>query len=144
MLAVASGNPKEINSLKDLTKDGVTVVLGDAESTPIGKIAKKALSNLKIYKKIDIQATTSTAPELTNAIEAGECDAVIVWKENVKSDKVEIVDTTDLDNYIKVIPAASLNCSENKESLKEFLNYLDTDEVKAVWEKYGYELVSEK
>ena len=144
VLAVASGNPKEINGLKDLTKDGVTVVLGDAESTPIGKIAKKALSNLKIYKKIDIQATTSTAPELTNAIEADECDAVIVWKENVKSDKVEIVDTTDLDNYIKVIPAASLNCSENEESLKEFLNYLDTDEVKAVWEKYGYELVSEK
>ena len=54
------------------------------------------------------------------------------------------IDTTDLDNYIKVIPAASLNCSENEESLKEFLNYLDTDEVKAVWEKYGYELVSEK
>ncbi|MGN1031957.1 MAG: molybdate ABC transporter substrate-binding protein [Intestinibacter sp.] len=144
VLAVASGNPKDIKGLNDLTKDDVTVVLADAESTPIGKIAKKALGDLKIYKKIKIEATTSTAPELTNAIEADECDAVIVWKENVKSDKVEIVDTTDLDNYIKVVPAASLNCSKNEESLKEFLAYLDTDEVKAIWEKYGYELAPEK
>lgn len=143
VLAVASGNPKDIKGLGDLTKDDVTVVLADAESTPIGKIAKKALGDLNIYKKVNIEATTSTAPELTNAIEAEECDAVIVWKENVKSDKVEIVDTTDLDNYVKVVPAASLNCSENKESLAEFLTYLDTDEAKAVWEKYGYELVSE-
>lgn len=143
VLAVASENPKQITGLNDLTKDDVTVVLADAESTPIGKIAKKALSDLNIYNKIKIEATTATAPELSNVLEAGECDAIIVWKENVKSNKIEIVDTSDLDNYIKVIPAASLNCSQNDEALKEFLAYLDTDEVKAIWEKYGYELAPE-
>lgn len=142
VLAVKNGNPKEITGLNDLTKDGVEVVLGDYEATPIGKIAKKALGDAKIFKKVNVVANTSTAPELTNAITSGECDATIVWKENVKGKDIEIVNTKDLDKYIKTVPAASLKCSENKESLTDFIKFLNDDKAKDIWKSFGYEVLN--
>ncbi|MGN1033541.1 MAG: molybdate ABC transporter substrate-binding protein [Intestinibacter sp.] len=145
VLAVAEGNPKDIKSLKDLTKEDVTVIIPDTEATPLGKLAKKAFEDLSIYDKVNIPATTTTALEVITAIEMGEADAAIAWKENIKedNDKVEIVETNDLDNYVKVITAAGLNFCQNEEGLKQFLDFLGTDEVNTIWEKYGYEALSQ-
>ncbi|MFA9462660.1 MAG: molybdate ABC transporter substrate-binding protein [Velocimicrobium sp.] len=140
VLVVAKENPKEINGLSDLTKDGVTFIMGDTESTPIGKIAKKALTEAGIFDSIDIEATTTTAPQLATAIAASEADAAIVWKENCKDDGIEIVDTTDLDASIKTIPAVTLNCSDDTETLGKFYEYLDTDAAKEIWISFGYEI----
>ena len=54
---------------------------------------------------------------------------------------MEIVDTKDLDPYIKTIPAASLSCASDKDALAAFNQYLDSDTVKEIWVKYGYEIV---
>lgn len=116
VLAVAAQNPKEITELEDLKREDVAFIMGDAESTPIGKIAKKALTDMGIFDQIHIQATTTTAPQLATAIGAGEADAAVVWKENCKADGVEIVDTEDLNAYIKTIPAVKLNCSQDKDA----------------------------
>ena len=42
VLAVQEGNPKNITGLSGLTGDGVSLIMGDVDSTPIGKIAKKS------------------------------------------------------------------------------------------------------
>lgn len=142
VLAVQKGNPKGITGLNDLTKEGIEILLGDAEATPIGKISNKALTDLGILDKVNILARSATAPELINALSLGECDAIIVWKENAGGDKIEIVDTTDLDKYIKTVPAASLTFSTDPDTLGAFLEYLDTDAAKAVWTKHGYEVLN--
>ncbi|MDV3428221.1 MAG: molybdate ABC transporter substrate-binding protein [Bacillota bacterium] len=138
VLAVASGNPKSIKGLSDLTKDGVSLIIGDTEATPIGKIAKKALSDLKIFNKVKIAATTTTAPQMTTAIAAGQADASIVWKENCNAKGVEVVNTTDLDKYVKTVPAAALKCTSDQAVVDAFMSYLDTDAAKQIWTKYGY------
>ena len=136
VLAVQEGNPKNITGLSGLTGDGVSLIMGDVDSTPIGKIAKKG-----IFDQVKIEATTATAPQMSAALAAGEADAAIVWKENCDAEGVEIVDTKDLDPYIKTIPAASLSCASDKDALAAFNQYLDTDTVKEIWVKYGYEIV---
>lgn len=140
VLAVQSGNPKNITGLSDLTKDGVALIMGDVDSTPIGKIGKKAMTDMGIFDKVHIEATTATAPQMSTALAAGEADAAIVWKENCDAKGVEIVDTKDLDPYIKTIPAASLACAGDKPALDAFNKYLDTDGAKDIWMKYGYEI----
>ncbi len=143
VLAVQAGNPMNIAGLSDLATADVRVVLGDAEATPIGKIADKALKELGILDQIQILSRSTTAPEIINALSLDECDAVIVWKENAtSSDAVEIVETTDLDPYVKTIPAASLTCSKDSETLSAFLDYLNSDEAKNIWQKYGYETLN--
>jgi molybdate transport system substrate-binding protein len=142
VLAVASGNPKSINGLSDLTKDGVSIIIGDTEATPIGKIAKKALSDAGIFDKVKITATTTTAPQMPIAIAAGEADAAIVWKENCNVKGVEVVKTTDLDKYVKTIPAATLKFTTDQTAVDAFMSYLDTDAAKQIWTNYGYEQIN--
>lgn len=104
VLAVQSGNPKNITSLAGLAEEGVSLIIGDIDSTPIGKIAKKALTDAGIFDKVQIEASTATAPQMATAIAAGEADAAIIWKENCDAQGVEIVDNSGLEDYIKPYP----------------------------------------
>ena len=142
VLAVQKGNPLGITGLADIAKSGVRVVLGDADSTPIGKIANKALTDASILDKVDVVARTTTAPEIFNALSMDQCDAIIVWKENVTSDTVEVVKTTDMDKYVKTVPAASLTYCDDADALSAFLDFLDTDAAKTIWTNYGYEILN--
>lgn len=141
VMIVEKGNPKGINGLADLTADGISFVMGDVDSTPIGKIAKKALTEAGIFDKVNIIATTTTAPQMATVVANKEADAAIIWKENSNVDGVEIVKTSDLDKLIKTIPAAELNCASDKEAVAAFNEYLDSDAAKEIWQNYGYELV---
>ncbi|WP_243134734.1 substrate-binding domain-containing protein [Acetobacterium wieringae] len=141
VLAVKSGNPLGITGLNDLTGTGVEVVLGDGEATPIGKIANKALTDLGILNNVNVVARAATAPEIANALSVDECNAIIIWKENVPAN-AEIVNTPDLNAYVKTVPAAKLSSSANTEALAAFMTYLDSDPVKTIWEKNGYEVLN--
>lgn len=138
VLAVQSGNPKNITSLAGLAEEDVSI--GDIDSTPIGKIAKKALTDAGIFDKVRIEASTATAPQMATAIAAGEADAAIIWKENCDAQGVEIVDNSGLEDYIKTIPAASLSCSADHDARQAFLAYLNSGDVQEIWLKYGYEI----
>lgn len=144
VLAVQKGNPKAIQGLQDLTKEGIRLVLGDVESTPIGKIADNALKDAKILDKVDIVSRALTAPPMATALANDECDAVIIWKENVNTELLDIVDTADLNTYVKKVPAASLSTSKDNEARDAFLNYLKSEKAIAIWEKYGYEIFASK
>ncbi len=141
VLVVKSGNPLGITGLEDLADGKVRVVLGDVESTPIGKIADKALTDAGILEEVNVVARTTTAPAIFNALTMDECDAIIVWKENVTDASVEIVDSPDMEKYIKTIPAASLSYCDDAEALSAFIEYLNTEEAHSVWTGYGYEVI---
>ena len=140
VLAVQSGNPKNITSLAGLAEEDVSLIIGDIDSTPIGKIAKKSLTDAGIFDKVQIEASTATAPQMATAIAAGEADAAIIWKENCDAQGVEIVDNSGLEDYIKTIPAASLSCSADHDARQAFLAYLNSGDVQEIWLKYGYEI----
>lgn len=142
VIAVPAGNPAGIRSIEDLGS-GAKLVFGDAEATPIGKIADAVLKDAGLTEKANILARTTTAPEMITALNAGEADAAIVWKENAEGkDGIEVLDIAGMENYIKVIPAASLSCSANADALAAFLEYLDTDAAHDIWTGYGYEIVA--
>ncbi len=140
VIAVQKGNPKGIKSVKDLAGD-VEVLVGDPKATPIGKIAQKIFAKEGIKDSVKIAAATPTAPQMATSLAAGEADAAIVWKENVKGDDVEIADVPEMEKYIKTIPAASLKTTKDADTLKAFEEFLQSDKAKEIWTKYGYELV---
>lgn len=141
VIAVQSGNPKNIKTIRDLANRSVSVLIGDPESTPIGKIAQKAFADAGIKDKVQIAAATATAPQMTTALAAGEADAAVVWKENVKGDGTEIADVKDMEKYIKTIPAAFLSTSKDTDTQKAFEEFLMSDEARNIWTEFGYELV---
>ena len=137
VLAVARGNPLGISGVRDLGRSGIRVVLGDAKATPRAKIADKAIADAGLTEKVNVVSRGVTAPSIFNALKVGECDAIIVWKENVSPD-MDIVADPAMDAYVKTIPAASLSVSENPEGQKLLLDFLNTDDAHAIWEKHGY------
>lgn len=140
VLAVAAGNPKNIAGLSDLANAEIVTVIGDAQSTPIGKIAVKAFEDAGITDAVNLAATTTTAPQLATLIGLGEADAAIIWKENCNAEGVEICETADMEKYIKVIPSARLTSCADAEAADAFSAYLMTDAAKEIWMSFGYEL----
>ena len=143
VIVVTEGNPKGITTLADFAKEDVRVVLGDNQATPIGKLADKALEKAGVLDQVNIIARSTTAPEIANTLALGECDASILWKENANIDGIEIVEDEEMTQFIKTIPAASLNCSQNQEALSAFLTFLDSKTTTDIWQNYGYELIAE-
>lgn len=140
VLAIFKDNPRGITGLKDLVSSEISTVIGDPESTPIGKIANKAFTDLGIKDSVTLLATTTTAPQLATLVSLGEADAAIVWKENCNVDNVEICNTQDLNSYIKIVPAAKLKFTTDTEASEAFDTFLETEAVKNIWTSYGYEL----
>ncbi len=140
VIAVQKGNPKGIKEIKDLAGN-VEVLVGDPKATPIGKIAHKIFEKEGIKDDVKIAAATPTAPQMATSLAAGEADAAIVWKENVKGDDVEIAEVEGMDKYIKTVPAASLKITKDKDTLKAFEEFLQSKKAQEIWTKYGYELV---
>ena len=141
VLAVSKGNPKGVNSLKSLTRGDVRVVMGDAQSTAIGKLSEKAFQDAGIKEALNITSTTTTAPQMATLLSMQEADAAILWKENC-GDGVDIVPTDDLKPYIKTIPAARLKFQSDNRAADAFSMFLDSDEAHEIWKSFGYELVS--
>ena len=62
VLAVASGNPKNIKGIADLARKDVVTVIGDPKSTPIGKIAMKAFGDFEVKEKVNLVFETTFGP----------------------------------------------------------------------------------
>lgn len=143
VLAVPADNPKNVTGLADLA-NCERVLIGDPESTPIGKIAQNALAKLGLWDALmegNVLTTTTTAPQISTALANNEGDAGIVWKENVTDDGAVIVETTDLDAFVKTIPSAQLTCASDEDAVAAFNEFLQSDTAWDIWADYGYERV---
>lgn len=142
VLAVPEGNPANIQTLADLPT-AQTILIGDPESTPIGKVAAKAMTDagvMEAVKKSGAITTSTTAPQIAQALAQGEGDAGIVWKENATKANVTILENSGMEDYVKVIPCALLTSAANAEATDAFQDFLQTEEAQAIWTSYGYEL----
>jgi len=141
VLAVPQGNPAGIKSLDDLKKPGTKIVLGDLETNPLGKLAKKILTKKGIYDQVEPNVVTraATVNEMFVYLEMKQVDAAIIWEDNlVGNEKIEIVETSDFDEHIKEVPVTTLKCSENPELATQFMDFVSSSEGIKIWEKWGF------
>ena len=142
VIAVPEGNPAGVTCLNDLTKPGVKVVLGDSKAAAIGKIADKVLEKNEIFDAVDanVIARSATVNELVVYICMGTADASIIWKASLigTESETDIIEIPTEQNIIKVIPIGTLTFSENKEYAREFVDFVTSDEGRAVFEKHGF------
>jgi molybdate transport system substrate-binding protein len=115
--------------------------IGDPKHVPAGKYAMQAI---KFYGwEKDLAGRYLPAKNVRDAllmVEMGEAEMGIVYETDaVKSEKVNIVYRFPLASCesIKYIGAAK---KERSESLKPFLLYLQSEEVKSIWRTNGFNL----
>ena len=119
-IAVAPGNPKNITSLQDLGKSGVTVVLGEP-GLPAGDYTRQVEQQLGITV-----IPKSLCPDVKTCITqvtTGEADATVVYVTDVKAAGSKVTGVMIPDNLQPTIsyPIAVVKSSHNQASAQAFV-----------------------
>jgi len=142
VIAVPKGNPANITCLADLTRPGVRLAMGDPNACAIGKLGYEILEKNGIKDGVEKNtiARSTTVNALIVYVSTGDVDAAITWRESVlfAPDKTDVVEIPGNENIIKTIPIGVLTFSENKEYARNFVDFVTSDEGKAIYEKHGF------
>ncbi len=127
-IAVAPGNPRHIQSLRDLARAGITVVLG-APGVPAGDYTRQ------VEARMGITITPrSLAPDVKTAITAvttGEADATVVYRTDVAAagSKVTGVAIPDDQQPSIAYPIAVVKATHNRAGAEAFVRSAESGDV---------------
>ncbi len=116
--------------------------MGDPNACAIGKLGNEILEKNGIKDGVEENtiARGATVNALIVYVSTGDVDAAITWRESVlfARDKTDVVEIPENENIIKTIPIGVLTFSENKEYARNFVDFVTSDEGKAIYEKHGF------
>lgn len=141
VLIVPAGKEEGYSSFEDIVNADMAAI-GDPESVPAGQYGKEALENLNLWSEVENKLSLGTnVTEVLNWVAEGSADAGIVYATDAASmaDKVTVVAEAPEGSVSKVIyPVAVLKEAPNKEAADAFMEFLQTADALAVFEKAGF------
>lgn len=149
---VQKGNPKHIMTLKDLTKPGVKVAIANPEGVCVGLYAVEIIEkNLNAEEKALFRKNlinyTESCEKTATAISLKTVDAVIGWRVFQYWDP-ERIETVPLQKSqilrIGYIPIAIVKFTQNRERAQRFIDFILSQEGKAIFRKYHYFMTPEE
>ncbi|MCX8083469.1 MAG: molybdate ABC transporter substrate-binding protein [Calditerrivibrio sp.] len=149
---VQKGNPKKITSLKDLTKHGIKVAIANPEGVCVGSYAVEIVEKFLNKKEKEqfrknIINYTESCEKTATAISLKAVDAVIGWSvfEHWDSNRIETIKLKK-DEILRIgyIPIAVTKYSKNKDLALRFIDFLTSEEGKAIFRKYKYFMTPEE
>lgn len=142
VLIVPKNSSSNITSFDDLKNVSGNIAIGDPESVPAGQYAKEVMTSMGIWN--DTQSKLSLGTDVTavlNQVAQGSAECGIVYATDAKSnDDVKVVCEAP-NGTLKtpvIYPVAELKNPKNPEAAKAFMEFLQTPEAKAIFEKYGF------
>lgn len=144
VLAVQSGNPKNITSLDDLLRNDVSVVMAN-EPAAVGLVTRKVIADWPKSEQLIARATMKpTVTGVAGDVRVGvRCDAGFVWDSTARQFGLEIVPIKFIDQHAlsgSTISAGVLSCCEQPTLALRFARYLAAPEKgQPAFEKEHYE-----
>ena len=145
-LVVPIGNPKGVESFDDMAaklKSGdILLAMGNSD-VPVGQYTQKIFAFYGLDEAALAAAGSLTygtnVKEVTTQVTEASVDCGVIYCTDAFSAGLTILDYATADMCGQVIyPAAVLKQSQNKDAAKSFLDYLQTEECMAVFEKVGF------
>lgn len=139
--------PKEshehIKTIYDLTNDSIRLGLGDPETTAVGKLTFKVFKNANITKQIVdnyVVLYESDCTDIVPTLLKGETDAAIncIPSTYNSRDRVKLIDIPPGINQERRAPIGVLTFSKHKDSANKFVDFVTSEEGKAIFKKYGF------
>jgi molybdate transport system substrate-binding protein len=143
VIGVQNGNPKNIQSLADLSKTGVKVVMGNPETTALGDIVPQMLQKAGIYDAVkpNIVTNASQVSVIITMLKTGQVDAGVIWHYfgTTASNDVDIIwIPKEYVTGIGEIQAAVSTFSQEVKTAQKFIDLLVSTEGKEIFKKNGY------
>ena len=136
VIAVPAGNPQDIDSLEALADPHLDVVLC-APQVPCGSAARL------VGESADVTiAPVSEEPAVTDVlgkVANGQADAGLVYRTDAAgAERIDAVEFPESDEAVNHYPIAPVADAENAEAGQEFLDYVLSDEGRAVFDAAGF------
>lgn len=125
-IAVAPGNPKQVNSFRDLTKPDLTVVVC-APQVPCGSATQK----VEEVAGVDLTPVSeeSSVSDVLNKVTTGQADAGLVYVTDAADagDQVTAVPFAESAAAVNTYPIATLKSSEHRELARKFIDAVTSE-----------------
>lgn len=143
VIFVQKNNPHKIQSLNDLTRDGLRIGLGDERACAVGEETVKLLKKNRIpYAAIEknLRYKSATVNELPMQIQLGTLDAVVCWDATARQFEEfgDIVVIPREENVISSVPVVRLKRSTNPEAAMAFIEFVTSEAGKAALRQQHY------
>jgi molybdate transport system substrate-binding protein len=81
VLGVQKGNPQNIQTLADLAKSGIRIVIGNAETTALGDIVPVMLQKAGLYDEVkpNIVTTVPQVNAIITSLKMNQVDVGVIW-----------------------------------------------------------------
>jgi len=141
-ICVRHGNPKNIRSLADMARPGVTVGLARTGAVCLGDVADEILRKAGLEEQVKKNCVTYAASceQTQQLVQFGEVDAVIGW-DSFKfwaPDKIDIVPISPKHLRVRNVPAAVAAYSKQPKAAAQFIAFLTSKQGKKIFSKHGY------
>jgi len=142
-ILVQKGNPKNIQGLYDLSKEGIRVAIGNPESVCVGLYAYEILEREGLLDKVrkNIVTLGGSCSKTAALIPMKAVDAIMGWRVFAKwnPETTEVIFLKS-DQVLRLgyIPAAISTFSEHPEEAKQFIEFLKGSEGQQIFAKWGY------
>lgn len=140
VICVAEGNPRRIDGLRALSREGLRMTMGDPGSVCLGNIAKQALERAGHYglARKNIVTYASDCQQIASLIRLGEVDAAVGYDvfHFQSPDDMDIVSIPGIEQVN--IPAAVVTHSTSKKRAREFVDFIAGPHGLKVFAKHGY------
>jgi molybdate transport system substrate-binding protein len=143
---VRKGNPKGIQSLKDLTKQGIRLAIANPEMVCVGTYAVEIIEkNLNPQEKESLRRNlvnyTESCEKTANVISLKAVDAVLGWRVFQYWDP-ERIETIYLRHKeiprIGYIPIAVSKFTSGREAAQKLIDFILSAQGKSIFQKYNY------
>ena len=148
VVILPENNPANIQSLFDLSKPGLKVVLGDA-TVPAGKYARQILDNMSkdptygtdFSTKVlaNVVSNETDVKQVVAKVQLGEADAGIVYvSDAIAAPTLKTIEIPTALNVVAKYPIAPLVKSANPDLAAQFITYVLSADGQATLKKWGF------
>lgn len=131
----------ELTSFEDVATEKVSMVAIGNSDVPVGQYTEQIYKNLGLWEKIEKKANLATnVRQVLDWVATKNVDCGIVYATDAMIEKdVQVVCEAPDGACDKVVyPAGIIKTSEHAKEAAHFMEYLQTDEAKAIFTKYGF------
>ncbi len=144
VIGVPKGNPAHITTLADLAKPGVKVIIGDEKACAIGKLAVKIFTKNNLWPAVDknivVRDATINEVVIHTAMKQGDA-SIITEASAIKAKDLDYIAIPEEQNVIEIVPIGALSFSKDSELAQQFVDFVASDEGKAIYKKHGFKPV---
>jgi molybdate transport system substrate-binding protein len=118
------------------------LAMANPDTVPAGKYGKAALEHFGVWNAVSAKvARTDNVRAALTLVARGEAPFGIVYRTDALAEKrVAIVDTFPAGSHAEIVYPAALTATSTSMSARRFLDYLRSDQARAVWQKRGFSM----